>query len=181
MVLQALLDVVGDEIMDIVELFREEISVLESKSLSSPSINSIRSLHSLSAQLLLLGASVRPIASLIQSLRYSDSVKSRLEGDGKVKEGDGAKKGFISSQAKVYLSDILDHVESSLATLELFSNLCENLLSFNFNDLSYASNNSMKTLSVISIIFLPLTFLSGYFGMNFQSFEAVTYGKPFLL
>ncbi|BGP71250.1 hypothetical protein NBRC10513v2_004618 [Rhodotorula toruloides] len=62
----------------------------------------------------------------------------------------------------------MDHVDSVLSSLDLFSDLAENLIAFTFNNLSYSSNAYMQALSVVSIIFVPATFLSSYFGMNFS-------------
>lgn len=52
-------------------------------------------------------------------------------------------------------------------SLDLFSSLAENLIAYNFNVLSYSSNSYMMALSVLSVIFLPITFLASYFGQNF--------------
>ncbi|BGP56130.1 hypothetical protein JCM8202v2_003741 [Rhodotorula sphaerocarpa] len=77
------------------------------------------------------------------------------------------RKGFVSHEAKVYLGDVMDHVDSVLSSLDLFSDLAENLIAFTFNNLSYSSNAYMQALAVVSIVFVPATFLSSYFGMNF--------------
>ena len=45
----------------------------------------------------------------------------------------------------------------------------ENLISYTFNSLNFSSASYVQALSVLSVIFLPLTFLSGYFGMNFET------------
>lgn len=59
-----------------------------------------------------------------------------------------------------YLGDVIDHVDSVLASLDLFGDLSSNLVDFTFNNLSYSSNSYMQALSVMSVVFLPLTFLS---------------------
>ncbi|KAG0657505.1 hypothetical protein C6P46_006474 [Rhodotorula mucilaginosa] len=79
------------------------------------------------------------------------------------------RKGFVSHEAKVYLGDVMDHIDSVLASLDLFSDLAENLIAFTFNNLSYSSNAYMQALAVVSIVFVPATFLSSFYGMNFTT------------
>ncbi|KAG6808711.1 hypothetical protein H0H93_016581 [Arthromyces matolae] len=55
----------------------------------------------------------------------------------------------------------------------MFAGLAENLINFAFNTASYQMNQVMRRLTLATIIFLPLTLLTGYFGMNFTSFGAI--------
>ncbi|KAI5478327.1 RecQ family helicase MusN, partial [Pseudohyphozyma bogoriensis] len=180
-ILQALLDVVADHALEIVEEFRDQITGLESRVLSSPDMSDVRHLHILSAQLLLLKSTLSPIQQLLSQLRLVDEAKSAAAskilpgaggGAGGQEEG-GRKYAFVSYDAKIYMGDVMDHIESVLGSLDLFSSLAENLIAYTFNNLSYSSNSYMMALSVLSVIFLPLTFLSGYFGMNFNVFHHV--------
>ncbi|KAL1407222.1 hypothetical protein Q8F55_006639 [Vanrija albida] len=61
-------------------------------------------------------------------------------------------KGYFSPMARMYMNDVIDHLE--------------NVLSFN-------TNNSMERLSIVTVVFLPLTFIASYFGMNFIDFDAL--------
>ncbi|GEM08042.1 recQ family helicase MusN [Rhodotorula toruloides] len=197
-VLQALLDVTADDALEIVDEFRETLTMLESRVLARPDLGDVRHLHILSSQLLLLKSTFTPLQLLLQAIRSQDDAKAaaafRIEalagpsatanqGPGEEKDGEGekgrerekervgeraARKGFVSHEAKVYLGDVMDHVDSVLSSLDLFSDLAENLIAFTFNNLSYSSNAYMQALSVVSIIFVPATFLSSYFGMNFS-------------
>lgn len=170
LLLQALLDVVGDAALDMITEFRDELTILEGKVLAKPSMSTVRHLHSLSSQLLLLKATITPLQSLIQSLRYFDDAKASSAAKlPKAANGKRHNAGFISHEAKVYLSDTLDHIDSVASSLDVFSGISENLIAYTFNTLSFSSTMYMQALSVLSVIFLPLTFLSGYFGMNFET------------
>ncbi|GJN91363.1 hypothetical protein Rhopal_004384-T1 [Rhodotorula paludigena] len=209
-VLQALLDVTADDALDIVDEVREQLTGLESRVLSRPDMDDVR--------LLLLKSTLTPLQLLLQSLRSQDDAKAtaaaRVEtapptaanspAGGSPRAGSPAppaegrgrqvvKRGFVSYEARVYLADVMDHMDSVLGSLDLFSDLAENLIAFTFNNLSYSSNAYMasaafrieigvllckpraaktsqhQALSVISLIFLPSTFLSSYFGMNFST------------
>ncbi|GAA5902122.1 hypothetical protein JCM5296_006609 [Sporobolomyces johnsonii] len=183
-VLQALLDVTADDALDIVDEFRDQLTTLESRVLARPDMDDVRHLHILSSQLLLLKSTITPFQLLLQAIRSQDDAKaaaaSKLSGS-EAGGGDGAgegptkafvpavRRGFVSHDAKVYLGDVMDHVDSVLSSLDLFSDLSENLLSYVFNSMSYASNSYMQALSVVSVVFMPATFLSSYFGMNFST------------
>ncbi|KAI5114836.1 hypothetical protein M0805_006736, partial [Coniferiporia weirii] len=60
-----------------------------------------------------------------------------------------------------------------ISSLDMFSSISENLINFTFNVASYEMNEVMRRLTTATIIFLPLTLLTGYFGMNFVGFWAV--------
>ncbi|KAL8280853.1 hypothetical protein RQP46_006857 [Phenoliferia psychrophenolica] len=171
-ILQALLDVVADHSLEIVDEFRDQITRLESRVLARPDMSDVRHLHILSAQLLLLKSTLSPLRLLLHAIRLQDDAKAAAAS--RISTEQGMKNcGFVSYEAKVYLEDVIDHVESTLGSLDLFSSLAENLIAYTFNTISYSSNAYMQALSVLSVIFLPLTFLSGYFGMNFTTFPSV--------
>ncbi|GAA6018221.1 hypothetical protein JCM10207_002871 [Rhodosporidiobolus poonsookiae] len=196
-VLQALLDVTADDALEIVDECREQLTGLESKVLSRADMNDVRHLHILSSQLLLLKSTLTPLQQLLQSLRAQDDAKAaaafRLDPATRPNSphvgvggagGGGATppvghersrppRGFVSHEAKIYLGDVMDHVDSVLSSLDLFGDLSENLIAFAFNQWSYSSNAYMQALSVVSVIVMPATFLSSYFGMNFTTGDFV--------
>ncbi|CCO30636.1 Magnesium transport protein CorA [Rhizoctonia solani AG-1 IB] len=81
--------------------------------------------------------------------------------------------GFLSHQAKVYLADVHDHVEYIMSSLDMFTSISENLINYTFNIVSYETNQVMRGLTIATVIFFPLTFLTGYFGMNFDVMPSV--------
>ncbi|CAA7265883.1 unnamed protein product [Cyclocybe aegerita] len=85
--------------------------------------------------------------------------------------------GFFSFKAKVYLADVYDHMDFALDSLDMFAGISENLINYAFNVASYDMNMVMSRLTLVTIIFLPLTLLTGYFGMNFTPFWAVDHNS----
>ncbi|CAE7123085.1 unnamed protein product [Rhizoctonia solani] len=81
--------------------------------------------------------------------------------------------GYLSHQAKVYLADVHDHVEYIMSSLDMFTSIAENLINYTFNIVSYETNQVMRGLTIATVIFFPLTFLTGYFGMNFETMDSV--------
>ena len=76
----------------------------------------------------------------------------------------------------MYLADVEDHTLSILSDLEQISQSAAGLINLIFNTISAYQNESMKQLTTATIIFLPMTFITGYFGMNFDGLSGITNG-----
>ncbi|CAD6581015.1 MAG: hypothetical protein TREMPRED_002905 [Tremellales sp. Tagirdzhanova-0007] len=106
-----------------------------------------------------------------------ESVKSWLPGigsesdspSGNHKQAEG--QGFFSPMTKVYIGDVTDHLETVVSSMDQFVATCDHLTDYVFNMLSFQTNASMERLSIVTVVFLPLTFIASYFGMNFTGFE----------
>lgn len=79
----------------------------------------------------------------------------------------------ISALAKVYLADISDHLLSHTQDLDVMRNNVKNMIDLIFNTISIQSSDSVGQLTLVTVIFLPLSFWTGYFGMNFQDFHVL--------
>ncbi|KAF2225828.1 hypothetical protein BDZ85DRAFT_316957 [Elsinoe ampelina] len=79
----------------------------------------------------------------------------------------------ISPLAHTYLGDVLDHCLTHIQSLEQMDASANNLSSLIFNTVGANTNNFMMILALVTVFFSPLTFISGYFGMNFERFEAI--------
>jgi len=88
--------------------------------------------------------------------------------------------GYMSHKTSVYLADVHDHMEYILTSIEMFASISENLINFSFNISSYEMNEVMKTLTVVTVLFVPLTLLTGYFGMNFEAMWSVQQNSDLL-
>ena len=74
---------------------------------------------------------------------------------------------FISERIRFYFRDVYDHLTRIHESIELERDLLGNLLDAYFSLVSQKTNETVKKLTLVSFIFLPLTFLTGFFGMNF--------------
>lgn len=80
---------------------------------------------------------------------------------------------LISELASIYLADVCDHTLAYTQDLDNMRNYARSTIDLIFNTISIQSSNSVRVLSLVTVVFLPLTFLSGYFGMNFNDFGAL--------
>jgi len=158
---------VVDSTLEIVDAYQRKIIDLEHQILLRPKMTTVRQLHIISGDLILYKRTLAPIKTLIYSIRRYDVDRVAALYDSTEKD---AKKveGYMSHKARIYLADVHDHMEYILTSIEMFAGVSENLINYSFNMSSHEMNEVMRTLTVATVLFVPLTLLTGYFGMNFD-------------
>ncbi|KAF7311667.1 CorA-like protein [Mycena kentingensis (nom. inval.)] len=182
MVVEALLDLVVDRILEVMDNYQDSIRELEQKVLVKPSMSTVRSLHILSGDLITHRRTLEPIRSTIHGLRKYDRercIALKIDVDDRGGRTWG-QNGYMSDMSKIYLADVLDHMDFVLTSLEMLASTSENLINYAFNMASYEANEIMRRLTLATIIFLPLTLLTGYFGMNFTEMWSVNNNSDLL-
>lgn len=96
-----------------------------------------------------LRKSVWPLRELINGLQ-------RIESD------------LIKETTRVYLRDVYDHTIQVIDSVEDFRDILSSMVDIYLSSLSYRMNDVMKVLTIIATIFIPLTFIAGVYGMNFE-------------
>jgi magnesium transporter len=76
---------------------------------------------------------------------------------------------LVGHETRIYLRDLYDHVMQALDTTEIYRDILSGLLDVYLSSVSNRMNEIMKVLTIISTIFIPLTFLAGIYGMNFSN------------
>jgi Mg2+ and Co2+ transporter CorA len=170
-----------DRALQVIDEYHANITDLEHDILLKPKMSMLRKLHILSGDLILHKRTLEPLKTLVYGLRRYDDDKCRALID----FSDPANKdtkvvGFMTHTSKIYLADVYDHMEYILTSLEMFANIAENLINYSFNLASNEMNEIMRRLTLATIICLPLTILTGYFGMNFDPFWAVNQNSDLL-
>ncbi|KAH9477714.1 Cobalt/magnesium transport protein CorA [Psilocybe cubensis] len=194
LLLHALLDLVVDKAVQVVEAYHATIHKMELESLLSPQMATVRDLHILSGDLILHKRTLDPIRTLIYGLRRYDIDRCAALIDFSDPANKNVKVvGFMSHKAKIYLADVYDHMDYILSSLDIFAGIAQNLIDYSFNMSSYEMNDVMQVdnsffdekvsdsyplpsrrrLTTATITCLPLTLLTGYFGMNFKPMPAV--------
>ncbi|KAG8684729.1 hypothetical protein FRC09_015181 [Ceratobasidium sp. 395] len=176
LLLQSLIDMIVDDAVKITDKYHRRLLKMERDILLKTKMKTVRDLHIASEDLMLHKRTMGPISQLVYGLRRYDADRakaSRYRPKAVAIEADGPVGGFLSHQSKVYLADVHDHIEYILSSLDMFSSIAENLISYTFNIVSYETNQVMRGLTIATVIFFPLTFLTGYFGMNFATMPSV--------
>jgi len=146
----ALMDAIIDGFFPVLEVYGEQIEDLEDEVVVNPTRQTLEKIHSLKRQLLTLRRAIWPQRDAINSL---------------IRDGSD----LISDDIRIYLRDCYDHTIQVLDMVETYRELASSLMDVYLSSVSNKMNEVMKFLTVISTIFIPLTFIVGVYGMNFEN------------
>jgi magnesium transporter len=147
--LYALLDAVIDGYFPALEQYGDKLDALDDQVSSSGERNLITRIHNARSELLLLRRSAWPLREVINSL-------IRDSGD------------LISDETDIYLRDCYDHIVQIIDVIETDRELCADLRDFYLTVIGNRMNQVMKFLTIIATLFIPLSFIAGLYGMNFN-------------
>lgn len=148
--LYSLLDAIVDSYFSILEKLGEKIESLEEELSNNPEKKTLQQIHNLKREMIFLRKSVWPLRELISSLQRSESE-------------------LIRDSTKAYLKDIYDHTIQVIDTIESFRDIISSIQDLYLSIVSNRMNEVMKVLTIIATIFIPLTFIAGVYGMNFDN------------
>ncbi|KAF3902880.1 hypothetical protein AA313_de0208289 [Arthrobotrys entomopaga] len=181
MIVQAIIDAIVDLCFPVIHAYQDTIGNLELSVLTDTSLHDTQRLYILTSELALLKNTIAPLTGIINALRdHKRDVSKRKDGrrDQDNTIGQLTSVG-ISPIAHTYLGDVQDHTIVLLDTVETMKRSADNLTDYIFNTVGNLQNENMRQLTVVTIFFLPLTFLTGYFGMNFTSFAGIENSDAF--
>ncbi len=162
--LYLILDAVVDHYMQIMEHIRTRIEQLERQALSDISFDAMPMVMEIKKDINLLRKYTLPFKDAFN--------KMRVEAD-----------GFIEASSVNYFQDVADHLQHLLSSFEISREMLKDLMDLQQSNRNNEMNRVMKTLTVVSAIFIPLTFLAGLYGMNFHYMPELDspYGYPLTL
>lgn len=160
----ALIDSVVDSYFPIIDATGDKVDAIEDELLAAPQKRHISQLHGLCRATNLLKRSLWPLRDALNSLIRSDA-------------------GFISAETRVYLNDTLDHTIRLTESAETQREAMIGLIEIHLSLTQARTNEIIGVLTIVSAIFIPLTFLAGIWGMNFDNMPELksAFGYPLAL
>lgn len=144
-----LLDVVVDRYFAVLESFGERLELLEEDLVTNPTRDTLQTMLQVKRDLIYLRRAIWPLREAISALGRDDS-------------------GLVRESTRLYLRDVYDHTVQVIDIIETFRDMASGMLDIYLSSLSNKMNEVMKVLTVIATIFIPLTFVSSLYGMNFK-------------
>ena len=158
----SLLDTVVDRYFTILEQIGERTEELEDIMLQRPRPNALQTVHQLKRETLMLRRSIWPLREVINALTRADE-------------------RFFRPETRPYLRDVYDHTVHAIESLEANRDIIAGLLDVYLSAASNRVNQEVRALTVVAIIFMPATLISGIFGMNFKSMPLLDWPNGFLV
>ena len=145
----ALLDSIIDHYYPVLEFIGAEIDAIEDELIDNPLVRPVGSLHEHKRTLAQIRRMVWPLRDVTNLLLHEES-------------------GLIRPETKVYLRDCYDHSVQLMDVVESYRDVLSGLTEIHISSIGLRTNEIMRVLTVITVIFIPLTFIAGVYGMNFQ-------------
>jgi magnesium transporter len=164
----SLIDAVVDNYFPVLERFGEQLDVLEDTVIMTPSRDTLNQVHAIKRDLLTLRKAFWPLRDAVNTL-----VRDPIP--------------HLQEDTRLYLRDVHDHIIQVIDIVETYRELGSGLMDVYLSSVSNRMNEVMKLLTLTATIFIPLTFIAGVYGMNFDPEVSRfnmpelkwTYGYPF--
>ena len=144
-----LVDAIIDNFFAIMERIGERTEKLEEELMQKPNPQTLQTIHVLKRQMIMLRKTIWPLREVTDSLARTTS-------------------DLVSPETRTYLRDVYSHTIQVMDTIESLRDMVGGMLDTYLSSLSNKMNEVMKTLTVIASIFIPITFVAGIYGTNFE-------------
>jgi len=158
----ALLDIVVDNYLYVISILGEKIETLEERLLLNPHQNIINEINNYKRELNFLRKSIKPAKEMIFSL-----IKTESE--------------FITESTYVHFKELEDNISQANDATDNYREILSDQLNIYHTTISSKLNDIMKFLTVFSVIFIPLTFIAGIYGTNFEYVPELSYKYSYFI
>ncbi len=146
-----LLDAIVDHIFPVLERYGDRLEGLETRVLVGRDRTILLDIHGLKRELLLLRRALWPMRDVVHQLQ-------------------GERHECLGENTRAYMTDLYNHIVQAMDILETYREVVAGLSETHLSAVNNRLNEVMKVLAVISVVFIPLNFMAGVFGMNFSVF-----------
>lgn len=146
----ALIDCIVDHHFVVLEKIEERVDKIDEEVFNRPTPKTMYKIQRLKRKIITLRKGVGPLREMISQLRRMETT-------------------LITEKIKVYLHDIYDHTIQAIDTIDSFRDITSGMLEGYLSNISFRTNETMKVLTIVSTIFVPLTFIASIYGMNFEN------------
>lgn len=160
--LYALIDAVMDHCFLVFETFGDKIEDLENKIFNNPGDEISLDIQGLKREVYKIRKSLFPMREVINKLERTDNV-------------------LIQEATKMFIRDVHNHTIQLIETVENYRDMTMGLMDLYMTSISNKMNNVMKVLTIIATIFIPLTFIAGVYGMNFEYMPELHYKYSYFI
>lgn len=154
--LYSLVDAIVDGYFDVFEKLGDWIEIVEEELVTDPAPATLQKINTLKRDLLHLRKAIYPVREVAARLERGDSE-------------------LIGDWTLIYFKDVYDHVVQVADTMETYRDMAGGMLDIYLSSVSNRMNEVMKVLTIIATIFIPLTFVVGLYGMNFEYMPELTH------
>lgn len=156
----AILDIIVDHYFVVLEKLGEKIEILEEVVSGNPRPDTARQLHALRREMIFVRRSTWPVREVVTGLQRSESE-------------------LVRDSSSVYFRDLQDHIMQVTDAVDSFRDLLNGMLDSYYATITNRTNAVLKVLALFTAIFMPLTFITGIFGMNFVHFPELEWRYGF--
>jgi magnesium transporter len=144
-----LMDAVVDHYFVVMEKMGEKIDDLENEVVANPKRETLRGVQQLRDEILLVRRSVWPLREVVSLLEKADSP-------------------LVDKSTSFFFRDVYEHTIQVMDTVDTYRDILSGMFDIYLSSISNRLNEVMKVLTIIATLFMPLTFLAGVYGMNFE-------------
>jgi magnesium transporter len=145
----SIIDAIVDEYFVIIENIGEDIERFEDKLVLEPGPRTLKSIQNLRSEMLILRRAIWPMREVVLGLERLESA-------------------LIQESTGIFFRDVYEHTVQIMDTVETYRDMLSGMLDIYLSSISNRLNEVMKVLTIIATIFIPLTFIAGVYGMNFE-------------
>lgn len=159
-----LLDAIVDHYFTVLEVFDLQLEQLEEELMKNPDTSTLQKIQHVKRELIFLRRSIWPMREVLNQFQHLDSP-------------------LVNHTTQVYARDVYDHTVQAISIVEGFRDVVAGLLDLHLSNMNMNLNEIVKVLTIVSTIFVPLSFITSIYGMNFEYMPEIQaqWGYPLVI